>query len=355
MSIRTFRWLLAMWTSVAAAQPIPADVVAADIDGNGTLDMIAALPSLGALSVRLVHLDGSIAAAHRVAVSGRPTSLAAADVTGDGKHDIIVLCPDDKRVRVISVSLHGQLEVVRELKTEGGTDRVIVGDLNGDALVDIVVVRSRARSLKLFWGTEGGDLREGGFIKLSLPPDRVSVYDVYGDGKLDIVASKANDDTVTVYQLEGRSDWKRSVHDINVSPNDFALGDVDGDGRTDLVAADRKAGTIVVRRSAFQDVPVQQSYSVPAGAFSVAVEDIFPLVEGHEIVVHCNDGTVRIGKSGGSQWFSFRYPAAPNAIQVRAFDLNRDGRGEVLSWNVDGLSYLSVIEGDEVTATPFAF
>jgi hypothetical protein len=75
-----------------AAVPLgstPVDATAADVDGDGIPDLIAATPE-GAVVMALGQGDGNFAAASACVLGISPTALAVGDFNGDGRPDVVV-------------------------------------------------------------------------------------------------------------------------------------------------------------------------------------------------------------------------------------------------------------------------
>lgn len=119
-----------------------------DVDGDGTLDMIAgAGPSGGP---RVVVISGATGKVIRDIFAFEPTfrggvHVAAGDFNNDGKADVVVGADDGgaSRVRVFSQGLIGVGTVIAdffayEVTFRGGV-RVATGDVNGDGRVDLVL------------------------------------------------------------------------------------------------------------------------------------------------------------------------------------------------------------------------
>ena len=76
-------------TTDVAVGGAPYSVVAADVDGDGDLDILTANPSANTVSVRLNSGTGTFSGMTDVAFSNGPENVAVADVDGDGDLDIL--------------------------------------------------------------------------------------------------------------------------------------------------------------------------------------------------------------------------------------------------------------------------
>ena len=123
---------------------------AADVDGDGLLDIIAIDERTGT-AIFFGQRDGGFAAG--VTVSGRtptPYALAVADVNGDRKPDIVVGNVEAQPVVHFNDGTGRKFHAVRFGDAKGTAYGFAVGDLDRDGLVDIAVARSDAPNVVYF-------------------------------------------------------------------------------------------------------------------------------------------------------------------------------------------------------------
>ena len=123
---------------------------AADIDGDGLLDIVAIDERTGT-AIFFGQRDGGFSAG--VAVSGRtptPYALAVADVNADRKPDLVVGHIEAQPVVYFNDGTGRKFHAVRFGDAKGTAYGFAVGDLNRDGLVDIAVARSDAPNAVYF-------------------------------------------------------------------------------------------------------------------------------------------------------------------------------------------------------------
>jgi hypothetical protein len=76
-----------------AAGSFPGAVAAADLDGDGDLDLVCANEGSGDVIVYYQDAPRSFRAAAPLALGAAPRSLAAADLDGDGDADLVTANP----------------------------------------------------------------------------------------------------------------------------------------------------------------------------------------------------------------------------------------------------------------------
>jgi hypothetical protein len=131
------------WGVVSELNPV--QLVAADLDGNGTLDLAAA--DTGAmfginqnLSVFLNPGDGGTPGRADYDTRNAPTAVAAADVDGDGIVDLLVTNNGSSDLSVFRGLGGGAFAPALLYATGLAPVGVVTGDWNGDGRLDVAVV-----------------------------------------------------------------------------------------------------------------------------------------------------------------------------------------------------------------------
>ena len=250
----------------------PSQVVIADLDGDGKPDLIVADAYSGQISLyRNVSTNGSLTAGSfgpRVdlpvllpASGANPYRIVAADLDGDGRLDLIVLNGESGVVSILrNIGSSGSLTTNSfaariDLPAGNNMRGLAVQDLNGDGKPEIITANNGDNTISIFQNLSTvGNIAFASRVNLIAGNGvyDVEVGDLDGDGLPDLAAANVIDGTVSVYRNLGTG--------IAITTNSFApkvdfpalatcsaiaIGDMDGDGKLDLVVAGNSASQAI--------------------------------------------------------------------------------------------------------------
>jgi hypothetical protein len=211
----------------------PDSVVAADMNGDGKVDLITAYSGNNTLTVLTNDSNGGFVLASSPSLgsfSGNiaaPIYVTAADANDDGKVDLI--CARNTLYAEQHSYWNGYIWVIYYVYYYNGTILVLTN--NGSA------VFTQVNSLQSTSGSYFGG---------------VAMADVNGDGKVDLIAANygAPSDTfntLIVLTNMGNAHFVQAAQ-VNVGsyPHSVTAADVNGDGKVDLVCANSGANTLSV-------------------------------------------------------------------------------------------------------------
>ncbi len=229
--------------------PWIAHVTAVDLDRDGLLDVIAC----EAMENRVGWLRQVKRGAFEEKTIGEnlkaPVHVEAADIDGDGDLDLLVasmgyVFPNNDRIGTIFIlendgrqqfTPHAVLE-----NTERVTD-VRAADLNGDGQLDLAVAQFGYDQGAVCWMERTGPWRFRRHVLLELSGAiNVGVADFNGDGKPDIVALVSQQwEEVHYFENAGGGEFRRKriwgSTNEDYGSSGLTVGDVNGDGRPDIV------------------------------------------------------------------------------------------------------------------------
>lgn len=244
-------------------------VLLADIDRDGHSELLftGRAEANDFVGVAKPNGLGGFAPAQTAVVEREPSALDAADLNGDGLLDVVVTEASDDTVAIFLTQPDGTLGTPTriQLRPIGEQDAflpqaVTAADLDGDGFIDLAIAIFRDDGMiSLLYGKGDGTFTTPVNMASGRRPLGVVVSDIDTppDGKLDLVTVNQDSSGMIVHHGTAgpvgactRSVCYDAPRTLNVGnvPASLALRDVTGDGIRDAVVADRStADRIVIR------------------------------------------------------------------------------------------------------------
>ena len=217
-------------------------VVAADIDGDGDLD-IGAGHGFTSGGYAWFENDGTPAdgvwTAHQIdSIANNPSDLTAVDLDGDGDLDYLVADGSNHTVRWFeNDNGSGSAWTVHTVDPDlSGATSVKAADINGDGVLDLIATGFSGN--RVAWYERSGATWTRHTISL-IGGGPTEVLDFDHDGDMDIVVAAEGRNELWWFEnmVGDGSDWTpRMIESAIGQPMDLAVADVDGDGDPDIVA-----------------------------------------------------------------------------------------------------------------------
>lgn len=118
-------------------------IAAADLDGDGQVDLAAACYSSNEIALLLNHGQGSFPKATFLAVRPQPTSIVATDLDLDGDTDLVVLHDRDGPLTALTNDGHGVFSPLEGVPTVAGAAKVLAATLDRNDSPDLVIFSTR--------------------------------------------------------------------------------------------------------------------------------------------------------------------------------------------------------------------
>lgn len=332
-------------------------ITVVDLDLDGDLDLMSASTDDDTVAW-YENVGGAPAGFVRRVVSSRAQGarfVAAADLDGDGDLDLLTAARDDNTIawhrnNTNHRSAYFSVQASTLLATQRKMRHATAGDLDGDGDQDIVSVSER----ELFWYENQGG-RPPTFTARLISNDAgdvlggrwVEVADLNGDGRLDLMSASTDNNTVVWYQNQGGAPPNfraRRITDQVVGVRSLVTADFDSDGDTDFALVAEVGDTVLYYKNlggnppAFerQLVAVQESISYARSIQAADVDgdgDLDLLTASqtdHRIAWHENVGRPS-QQFGGHTSINRPKLVGDGAQHVFPADIDGDGDIDVLS------------------------
>jgi hypothetical protein len=307
------------------------------------------------------------------AVVGKgPGQVLLADVNGDGRLDLVTRHLLERLLTVRLGDGTGRFAAAPggQIGLSYMPGDVELGDVNGDKILDIGVTSSDRDDVDIFLG-DG----KGGFNRAAASPFKVSavvefytrslnLVDLNEDGKLDIATANRHRNSFATMFGDGRGGFSSGPATTFQPGHDnymFAFGDIDGDGRPDVVAVSGEHGdslepgrVVTLRgdgKGAFKNT-AEQSLSVPTGPHFLTLADVNGDQRPDIVISHSsNQLSVLLNKGAGKFAPAAPYDVGTEAFAVAVADVNRDKRNDIVAATVDSVTVL-LGNGDKFIPAP---
>jgi hypothetical protein len=342
------------------------DLLVANLDGAGGIDMLVADQVAGTLNIVLggLNANGSTNyqastnpfATYQPGPAGAPgspftlngaASVAVGDFNEDGVLDVVISQNGANSLGVLFGKGNGGFVNPVGLQTGSKPLAVRVGDFNGDHHADLAVLNDGSNDISIFLGDGHGNFEErlnaGKPIRYAAgsSPMGLLVADVNGDGKADLQVSSDQGDVLNLIS-KGDGTFKPFTR-INKNMS-IAVGDLDGDGKPDWIVANEANDRVTVQHSSSNPTfDTGDGVQAPAG---VKIADLDGDGKKDMIVANRGGNNVLVYRGlGGGQFAAAKsFNVGTDPIDVQVADMDGDGKLDVIVTNY-GSNDLQILFG----------
>jgi len=272
-------------TAISAETAGAISVVAADVDGDGDMDIVVG--SFEDDEVSWYENDG---AANPTFTRRTITTTAdgvrmviAVDLDRDGDMDIVSASYNDNKIAWYEND--GTQNFTRRTITTAafGAMSVAAADMDRDGDIDLVITAAGDNTVQFL---RNSNMTFTSFI-IGTPsnPRSAVLADMDGDGDLDIVVASVNDNTVAWYENEGTSNpafaTQHIVSNSVLGAISVAAADLDGDGDMDIVSAAYFGDAIAWHENRGGQFRLTTTSTAPVGISQGQMDDVLKIVMTH--------------------------------------------------------------------------
>jgi hypothetical protein len=332
-----------------------ASVYAADVDGDGDLDLMSA-----SLDLMSASLDDEIAwyendgAADptftRIVIPtalNDPRSVFAGDVDGDGDLDLMSASVGNQGITwhenetIHRSAVYAAQQVIST--AADGAQSVHAGDVDGDGDLDLMSASGLDDEIAWYENDGAADPSFTRIVVSTEADGAVSVHaaDVDADGDLDLMSASSSDDEIAWYENDGAADPSFTRIVISTEADGAVsvyAGDVDGDGDLDLISASRNGNEIAWYENdgaadpTFTRIVISTAADFPVSVYAADVDG-----DGDLDLMSASfvDDTIAWYENDGAADPTFTQivisTAADGAYSVHAGDVDGDGDLDLMS------------------------
>jgi hypothetical protein len=242
------------------------DMIVHDFGGDGRLEVVAADPELGRVSLfdveRVPDVGAKLTRPRGIGVESGPRKLALIDVEGDAQPEVAVALAGPGKtlgVAFLRVKPDAQgvlvLEPGRVLMSQTPITGLAVADNDANGFVDLVLLASKSdfdNRLEVYYQGQNREFTKAEEdLPTGLRPFALRMADLDGDSIRDIVCTAQNSHHVNVWLNGGGTPIHFArLADVGVGtgPLDVQLADLDNDGQVELIVANAFSANLSVVR-----------------------------------------------------------------------------------------------------------
>jgi len=315
------------------ADSTPSGIVAADLDGDGNLDLALANSGSDNVSVLLNNGGGGFLPPQNFVAGSSPRSVTAADLDLDGDLDLVIANSGTSEIAILKNE--GNALFTAPIHSAAGTNPIQIAavDLDVDGDLDLVVANNGSQDFSVLTNEGDGTYDNPVNYTAGILPLSVTAADFDGDGYPDVACACSGSNGVSIRRNNGDGTLGSPMFlNTGSTPNSVAAADLDMDGDFDL-AVSRAApiptipGFVSVLKNdgAAGFAPVEH-YGGGPGARSLVIADLSGDGDQDLAVANLGGASISILENNGDGVFSRigEYEAGTSPNSIMATDLNLD-------------------------------
>jgi hypothetical protein len=278
-------------------------------------------------------------------VGSEPYPVIAADLNGDGKMDLVCAHEYGTTVTVLTNNGTGVFGSNATYTVGSGPMSVAALDLNGNGKLALVTANygsSSGNTLTVLTNNGSGVYGSNATLVVGNGPTSVIGADINGDGKPDLISANSQDNTLTVLTNNGAGGFGTNTTLFEgENPQCVVAADVNGDGRLDLISGDEYTGMTVQTQVGF----TAWRYAVSGGPDWIVATNIASTSPVAVISANAANSTLTVLTNNGAGIFGSNTTLhVSNGAGITASgDFNGDGRPDLVCVNSGGAGSLTIL------------
>ncbi len=335
----------------------PVQLAAADLRGNGTTDLVAAV--YDGIEVLLGNGDGTFAApVFYPSNEYNGAYLLIGKFDANDSPDVVLTDYYGNNVMFFPGQGNGTFGTAVPLGITNATG-IASGDFNGDSKLDLVASNYNANTVSLYLGHGDGTFGPPTTFVAGTEPSALAVGDVDGDGHADLAVATSG--YVSVLLGNGDGTFQAALqYPATSTPASIALADFDLDGRLDVAVSDNQLDAVfVLLGTGGGALSAPQGYMLANQTFGLSVGDLDGNGAPDLVAADYLDSAVAVLRNAGNGDFlgvtlsvppnpPYQYNLGP---QIAVGDWNGDGRQDLAWTNNVGLSLIASLGGGHFAQT----
>jgi hypothetical protein len=191
---------------------LPISIQAADLRGNGILDLVVANRQSNTVSVLLGNTDGTFQAARNYGTGLHPDTVIVGDFAGTGVPDLATANFDGNSVSILLGNSDGTFGPARSFSAGSNPISVTAADFTGDGILDLALTSANTSKVAVLLGNGDGTFQTPLFFTADNGGDAIAAADLNGDGLPDLVVSNYASNDVSILINDGI--WSTAVPDV---------------------------------------------------------------------------------------------------------------------------------------------
>ena len=319
------------------------EAVAADLDGDGNLDLAVTNDQDNNVAILHGHGDGTFNLAGNAPCGPNPYGIATGDFNLDGIPDLVVGNNSVASVSVLRGLGGGTFAAPVAYSVADLSLSVVVADLNRDGHPDVVATAYYG-GMAVLLGNGDGTLRPAQAVNTGGVPYVMALADVDGDGNLDLLAGNQGYGGLAVLKGTGTGTFGTpAIYGAGSwSVGGVVVADFNGDGISDVALANATGNAIVILKGQGSGgvgdgtFALQRTY--PVGSFPVGLAVGELNGDGSKDLLTAAYGSGSISSLLGGCITPPLPPQAPHLVSVKDVP-NDHGRAVFLRWTKSSLDY----------------